>query len=483
MRQKKRKVRGVTTRTVGGGKGRHSPAASPSPRETKSKSQSKKYRVVWDSAKGHLAMSRKVKASSHRVKPRKDGYVSPYANAPCSVQKEKALVGRRGRRRRPTSAPMHRRFVNIKVGKRQPRQEVDTPDKKAAMNDAESRKQEDEVARKFLSWHLHIEEQSGKNSHEKRQRRSLPRSESAPGFGVIGDNISGRERGHFHARDFRAHQRRADMLEHLQKSYSHLDKFRGHTVLRKLHPPGAFAPLGSHALQTSQLSLASTVLRASVVEKAAAVFLQRAIRGLLARRKLDRMKRKMRLGVAARALALPSAIDEKNGFTEHNVDLLRASSPQEYQRMQKRRFQTVIEHFSPRSQKKRENAIMLLQIHVRQWLARRMQKQAWKLAKGKKQAVKSRSVLDLDLIEVKKAIEAEALLPEGTGHREVLLREMIQKIKKAANDEESKEFESLMREVSKDGRNSKKRNLSRQVTEKPSVTGGRLCICRCASKA
>ena len=130
------------------------------------------------------------------------------------------------------------------------RQEVDTPDKKAAMNDAESRKQEDEVARKFLSWHLHIEEQSGKDSHEKRQRQSLPRSESAPGFGVIGDDASGRERGHFHARDFRAHQRRADMLEHLQKSYSHLDKFRGHTVLRKLHPPGAFAPLGSHALQT-----------------------------------------------------------------------------------------------------------------------------------------------------------------------------------------------------------------------------------------
>ena len=35
---------------------------------------------------------------------------------------------------------------------------------------------------------------------------------------------------------------------------------------------------------------------------------------------------------------------------------------------------------------------------------------------------------------------------------------MIQKIKKAANDEESKEFESLMREVSKDGGIPRKRN-------------------------
>ena len=77
--------------------------------------------------------------------------------------------------------------------------------------------------------------------------------------------------------------------------------------------------------------------------------------------------------------------------------------------------------------------------------------------KGEEAGCKEQVGSDLDLIEVKKAIEAEALLPEGTGHREVLLREMIQKIKKAANDEESKEFESLMREVSKDGRNSMKK--------------------------
>ena len=55
---------------------------------------------------------------------------------------------------------------------------------------------------------------------------------------------------------------------------------------------------------------------------------------------------------------------------------------------------------------------MLLQIHVRQWLARRMQKQAWKLAKGEA-GCKEQVGSGPDLIEVKKAIEAEALLPGG----------------------------------------------------------------------